>query len=72
MRHRHLSHKRRQFSLGLVRQVVDQDEDGLLRTLSALQTKDFIYELPSLTDVDYVFKHALTQEVAYGIVAEQT
>ena len=31
-----------------------------------LQAGEFVYEQPALTDVEYVFKHALTQEVAYS------
>jgi predicted ATPase len=31
-----------------------------------LQTSEFIYERPSFPDIEYTFKHALTQEVAYG------
>src|SRR6202790_2984182 len=34
--------------------------------LSALQAGEFIYEQPAATGVEYVFKHALTQEVAYN------
>src|ERR1700676_1074239 len=34
--------------------------------LSALQASEFIYEQPAATGVEYVFKHALTQEVAYN------
>jgi predicted ATPase len=36
--------------------------------LSELQVGEFIYEQPAFPDVEYVFKHALTQEVAYGSV----
>jgi len=34
--------------------------------LSDLQTGEFIYEQPALSGVEYAFKHALTQEVAYN------
>ena len=30
-----------------------------------MQLGEFIYEQPALPDVEYTFKHALTQEVAY-------
>ena len=33
--------------------------------MSELQLGEFIYEQPAFPDVEYVFKHALTQEVAY-------
>jgi len=36
--------------------------------LSELQLGEFIYEQPAFPDIEYVFKHALTQEVAYGSV----
>src|SRR5260370_11677805 len=34
--------------------------------LAELQAGEFIYEQPAEIDVEYVFKHALTQEVAYN------
>src|SRR5258708_32274944 len=34
--------------------------------LADLRTAEFIYEQPALTDAEYIFKHALTQEVAYN------
>jgi class 3 adenylate cyclase/predicted ATPase len=55
----------REFSLGLVRQVIAQPEDELHRLLSSLQHKEFLYEQPAFPEVEYLFKHALTQEVAY-------
>jgi class 3 adenylate cyclase len=58
----------REFSLGLVRQVIDQPEDDLHRLLSSLQRKEFLYEQPAFPDVEYLFKHGLTQEVAYNSV----
>ena len=36
------------------------------RMLSNLQLGEFIYEQPAIGDVEYSFKHALTQEVAYN------
>ena len=58
----------REFSLGLVRQVIGQPEDDLHRLLSSLQRKEFLYEQPAFPDVEYLFKHGLTQEVAYNSV----
>src|SRR6516225_2757074 len=34
--------------------------------LSSLQLGEFVYQQPSLGGVEYTFKHALTQEVAYN------
>ncbi len=56
----------KEFSLGLLKQVVDQSEDTLQRLLSHLQAAEFIYEQPAFPEVEYTFKHALTQEVAYN------
>jgi predicted ATPase len=56
----------REFPLGLVHRVTLKPEDELERTLSRLQAGEFIYEQPAAGDVEYIFKHALTQEVAYN------
>jgi predicted ATPase len=61
----------REFSLSLVRQVVTQPEEELYRLLSMLQSKEFLYEQPAFPEVEYIFKHALTQEVAYGSVLQE-
>ena len=58
----------REFPLALVRQVIAQPEDDLHRLLSSLQQKEFLYEQSAFPDVEYLFKHALTQEVAYNSV----
>ena len=36
------------------------------RLLANLQLGEFIYEQPASGDIEYIFKHALTQEVAYN------
>jgi class 3 adenylate cyclase/predicted ATPase len=56
----------REFPLGLVRRVTLKPDDELERMLSRLQAGEFIYEQPAAGDVEYTFKHALTQEVAYN------
>src|SRR5712692_5133811 len=56
----------KEFSLGLLKQVVDQSEDTLQSLLSHLQAAEFIYEQPAFPEPEYTFKHALTQEVAYN------
>src|SRR5262249_3987772 len=58
----------REFPLSLVRQVIPQPEEELYRVLSALQNKEFLYEQPAFPEVEYSFKHTLTQEVAYNSV----
>ena len=57
-----------EFPLGLVQRVAPVPAAELEWGLSRLQTGDFIYEQPAVNDVEYVFKHALTQEVAYNSV----
>jgi class 3 adenylate cyclase/predicted ATPase len=61
----------REFPLSLMRQVVSQPEDELYRRLSSLQHKEFLYEQPAFPEVEYIFKHALTQEVAYNSVLQE-
>jgi class 3 adenylate cyclase len=61
----------REFPLGLIRQVIDQPEADLYRLLASLQHKEFLYEQPAFPEVEYIFKHALTQEVAYGTVLQE-
>jgi len=56
----------KEFSLSLLKQVVDKSEEELYRLLSRLQAGEFIYEQPAFPEVEYIFKHALTQEVAYN------
>ena len=56
----------REFSLGLVRRVTRKPEAELEPRLSRVQAGEFIYEQPAAGDVEYTFKHALTQEVAYN------
>jgi predicted ATPase len=58
----------REFSLALLERVTNRPADGLQRTLARLQAAEFVYEQPASTELDYVFKHALTQEVAYASV----
>jgi predicted ATPase/class 3 adenylate cyclase len=61
----------RQFPLSLVKQVVAQPDAELYRVLSSLQAKEFLYEQPTFPESEYLFKHALTQEVAYGTVLQE-
>jgi class 3 adenylate cyclase/predicted ATPase len=61
----------REFPLSLLRQVLPQPEDELYRLLASLQRKEFLYEQPAFPEVEYLFKHALTQEVAYGTVLQE-
>ena len=58
----------REFVLSLARAVAGKSEDELERLIAQLQIGEFVYEQPSISDVEYIFKHALTQEVAYNSV----
>jgi class 3 adenylate cyclase/tetratricopeptide (TPR) repeat protein len=61
----------REFTLELVRNVVGMPADELERLLSRLQLSEFIYEQPAFPHIEYLFKHALTQEVAYSSVLSE-
>jgi class 3 adenylate cyclase/predicted ATPase len=56
----------REFVLSLARAVAGRSEYELERLITNLQLGEFVYEQPSISDVEYIFKHALTQEVAYN------
>ena len=58
----------REFPLSLVRAVVTNSDDELGTLLNDLQLGEFVYEQPAVGDIEYVFRHALTQEVAYNSV----
>jgi class 3 adenylate cyclase/predicted ATPase len=58
----------REFPLSLIRAVLPKSDEELNRMLKELQLGEFIYEQPAVGDTEYVFKHALTQEVAYNSV----
>jgi class 3 adenylate cyclase/predicted ATPase len=58
----------REFPLSLIRSVLPKTEEELNRMLNDLQLGEFIYEQPAVGDTEYIFKHALTQEVSYGSV----
>jgi class 3 adenylate cyclase/predicted ATPase len=61
----------REFPVSLLRQVITQPEDELYRLLASLQRKEFLYEQPAFPEVEYLFKHALTQEVTYNSVLQE-
>src|SRR4029453_3828287 len=61
----------REFPVSLIREVITQPEEELYRLLASLQRKEFLYEQPAFPEVEYLFKHALTQDVAYGTVLQE-
>jgi class 3 adenylate cyclase/tetratricopeptide (TPR) repeat protein len=51
---------------GVLQAVAEMREEDLRRSLAHLQAAEFLYETSLLPELVYTFKHALTQEVAYG------
>ena len=56
----------RESSLSLLSKVASHPDAQLQQMLTDLQAGEFIYEQPVASGIEYVFKHALTQEVAYN------
>jgi tetratricopeptide (TPR) repeat protein len=50
----------------LINRMTAPTDAQLERTLAELRAAEFIYEQSAVADTEYVFKHALTQEVAYN------
>lgn len=55
----------RTFSFPVLQNVIGEQE-GLKSRLVDLQSAEFIYEETPFPELEYIFKHALTQEVAYS------
>jgi tetratricopeptide (TPR) repeat protein len=56
----------REFSYYLIKRVTNITEQELLSQLSVLKDSELLYERGIYPESTYVFKHALTQEVAYN------
>jgi predicted ATPase/class 3 adenylate cyclase len=56
----------RESTLRLISKVASQADRQLMITLGDLQAAEFVYHQTAGNDAVYVFKHALTQEVAYN------
>jgi predicted ATPase len=54
------------FSEAVLKRVVDLPDAELSAALTKLTASEFIYEQALYPELEYTFKHALTQEVAYG------
>ncbi|MFS2199067.1 adenylate/guanylate cyclase domain-containing protein [Pseudomonas sp. Pseusp3] len=58
----------KEFPFSLIRCICDgqdaQTDDKLCNLLARLEAAEFIYQRPAFPEVEYSFKHALTQEVA--------
>ena len=58
----------REFSFELIKHVTGYSEEDLLLYLSALRDSELIYERGMFPESTYIFKHALTREVVYGLI----
>jgi class 3 adenylate cyclase len=54
-----------EFTLALAGEVTQKPDDQLDGLLNQLQLAELIYEQPAAGDTGYIFKHALTHDVAY-------
>jgi class 3 adenylate cyclase/predicted ATPase/ribosomal protein L40E len=57
--------------LSLLQAVVDMSEEGLRRSVAHLQAAEFFYETSLFPELEYTFKHGLTQQVAYGSLLQE-
>jgi class 3 adenylate cyclase/tetratricopeptide (TPR) repeat protein len=57
--------------LTLLQAVAELPEAQLRRGLAQLQAAEFLYEASLFPELEYTFKHALTQEVAYGSLLQE-
>jgi cytochrome P450/class 3 adenylate cyclase/tetratricopeptide (TPR) repeat protein len=62
----------RNVPLSLLQAVSEHDEDTLRGLLARLQGAEFLYETSLFPELEYAFKHALTQEVAYNALLHET
>jgi tetratricopeptide (TPR) repeat protein len=57
--------------LRLLQAIAELPEDAIHRGLTRLQTAEFLYETRLFPELEYIFKHALTHEVAYGSLLQE-
>lgn len=55
----------------VLRAVARLSDDEIRDSLSRLQRAEFLYEAAIYPDLEYTFKHALTQDVAYGSLLQE-
>jgi len=55
-----------EIAMEAIRHVTGRSEEQLEALLSNLQSSEFINEQPTVGGTEYLFKHALTQEVSYN------
>jgi class 3 adenylate cyclase/tetratricopeptide (TPR) repeat protein len=57
--------------LALLQAVAEVSEEPLRRGLTHLQAAEFLYETRLFPEIEYTFKHALTQQVAYETLLQE-
>jgi hypothetical protein len=57
--------------VSLLQAIAEVSEEALQRALAHLQAVEFLYETRVVPELTYTFKHALTQEVAYGSLLQE-
>jgi predicted ATPase len=57
--------------LPLLQAIAEMPEAALHRSLSHLQAAEFLYETRLFPEPKYIFKHALTHELAYGSLLQE-
>ena len=57
--------------LPLLRSVSELPDDELYQYLARLQAAEFLYETNLFPELEYTFKHALTNEVVYGALLHE-
>jgi class 3 adenylate cyclase/tetratricopeptide (TPR) repeat protein len=57
---------------GLLREITEDPEEQLRERLAQLQTAEFLHEIGLFPDLEYSFKHALTHEVTYGGLLQES
>ena len=62
----------RSVPFSLLQAISEHDEDTLRGLLARLQAAEFLYETSLFPELEYAFKHALTQEVAYNALLHET
>ena len=61
----------KEVSFPLLQAIAELSEDDLHLGLAHLQSAEFLYETSLFPELEYTFKHALTQEVAYGSLLQE-
>jgi class 3 adenylate cyclase/tetratricopeptide (TPR) repeat protein len=61
----------KEMTFPLLQAIADVPEDNLHLGLAHLQAAEFFYESSLFPELEYTFKHALTQEVAYGSLLQE-